>query len=80
MACGRAGINIMASSDGVFHVGSPESSPASDSDITFQFPSHPLSSAQDDSPRFLPVSDADERIMKEAALKDLVKIFGLEVI
>eukprot|EP00795_Rhopilema_esculentum_P010763 gene10763-19552_t len=78
VACGRAGINIIASSDGVFHVGSPESSPASDSDITFQFPSHPPSSAQDDSPRFLPVSEADERIMKEAALKDLVKIFGLE--
>ena len=79
VACGRAGIELGGSAEGAFHIGSPESSPASDSDITFQFPVHAHSSDQDDSPRYLSVDPREEELMKQAAIEDLAKIFEIEV-
>lgn len=79
VACGRAGIELVGSPEGGFHVGSPESSPASDSDITFQFPVHNHLNEQDASPRYLSVDPREEELMKVAAMDDLAKIFGIEV-
>ena len=78
VALGRAGIDLAAAAaDGSFQIGSPESSPPSDSDITFKFPSHVQSTAE--STRFLSVDPQEEEIMKKAAVTDLSRIFGLTV-
>eukprot|EP00112_Aurelia_sp_Birch-Aquarium-sp1_P004396 Seg1497.1 transcript_id=Seg1497.1/GoldUCD/mRNA.D3Y31 product="Patatin-like phospholipase domain-containing protein 7" protein_id=Seg1497.1/GoldUCD/D3Y31 len=76
VALGRAGIELTGSAaDGSFQVGSPESSPTSDSDITFKFPSHVQSTAENT--KFLSVDPREEEIMKKAAVHDLSRIFGL---
>ena len=80
VACGRAGIDIVGSTEGAFHIGSPESSPASDSDISFQFPAHTQPNEQDALPRYLSVDPREEELIKCAAVEDLAKIFNIEVV
>lgn len=79
VACGRAGIDLIGPTESAFHIGSPESSPASDTDIAFQFPVHSSTNEQDLSPRYLSIDSKQEELMKRAAKEDLAKIFGIEV-
>ena len=80
VACGRAGIDLVGSAEGAFHVGSPESSPASDSEVSFQFPAHSHTNEQDAPPRYIPVDPWEEELIKTAAIEDLAKIFDIEVV
>ena len=80
VACGRAGIDLVGSTEGSFHVGSPESSPASDSEVSFQFPAHAHPSEQEAPAKYVSVDPGEEELIKCAAIEDLARIFQIEVV
>ncbi len=78
IACGRAGVEISSSMPGHFNIGSPDSSPTSDSDGMFQFsPRAQLSG--DNTSKFKSIAPHEEDVIKDAAIKDLTHLFDLPV-
>ena len=78
VACGRAGVDLVGSTEGSFLVGSPEGSPTSDSEISFQFPVH-TQMTEKTPPRYLTIDPREEELIRCAAIEDLARIFQIEV-
>lgn len=77
VACGRAGVDLVGSTEGSFLVGSPEGSPTSDSEISFQFPVH-TQMTEKTPPRYLTIDPREEELIRCAAIEDLARIFQIE--